>query len=235
MRTTLSDPFETIAGSWIPKTVLASFALGLLITAAIAIAQNVYVWTANVPPQGLATIDAGRLGMVVGTSGIATAFLTAFLVTRFGAERNYRRGREPIPHLTLTLTVTRTPASRSHDAVILTLHAKNTGTALCKIRAIRWSASALSPYDDQSVESMTQQFEQRHEHLERIEFPWQLAFQDTIIYDKAIEPGQTDQSTYLYLVDSQIDAIMASAFVYNNSAAFTTPGWYVRTPHLKPE
>ena len=213
--------------------MLASFALGLLITAAIAIAiaQNVYVWTANVPPRGLATIDAGRLGMVVGTSGIATAFL----VTRFGAERNYRRGREPIPHLTLTLTVTRTPASRSHDAVILTLHAKNAGTALCKIRAIRWSASALSPYDDQSVESMTQQFEQRHEHLERIEFPWQLAFQDTIIYDKTIEPGQTDQSTYLYLVDSQIDAIMASAFVYNNSTAFSTPGWYVRTPHLKPE
>ncbi len=82
---------------------------------------------------------------------------------------------------------------------------------------------------------MPQQFEQCHEHLERIEFPWQSAFQDTIIYDKAIEPGQTDQSTYLYLVDSQIDAIMASAFVYNNSAAFTTPGWYVRTPHLKPE
>ena len=231
MRTTRSDPFETIAGSWIPKTVLASFVLGLLITAAIAIAQNVYVWTASVPPRGLATIDAGRLGMVVGTSGIAAAFL----VTRFGAERNYRRGREPIPHLTLTLTVTRTPASRSHDAVILTLHAKNAGTALCKIRAIRWSASALSPYDDQSVESLTQQFEQRHEHLERIEFPWQLALQDTIIYDKAIEPGQTDQSTYLYLVDSQIDAIMASAFVYNNSTAFSTPGWYVRTPHLKPE
>ena len=235
MRTTRSDPFETIAGSWIPKTVLASFALGLLITAAIAIAQNVYVWTANVPPQGLATIDAGRLGMVVGTSGIATAFLTAFLVTRFGAERNYRRSREPIPHLTLTLTVTRTPSSRSHDAVVLTLHAKNTGTALGKIGAIRWSASALSPYDDQSVESLTQQFEQCHEHLERIEFPWQLAFQDTIIYDKTIEPGQTDQSTYLYLVDSRIDAIMASAFVYNNSTAFSTPGWYVRTPHLKPE
>ena len=213
--------------------MLASFALGLLITAAIAIAQNVYVWTANVPPQGLATIDAGRLGMVVGTSGIATAFLTAFLVTRFGAERNYRRSREPIPHL--TLTVTRTPSSRSHDVVVLTLHAKNTGTALGKIGAIRWSASALSPYDDQSVERMTQQFEQCHEHLERIEFPWQLAFQDTIIYDKAIEPGQTDQSTYLYLVDSRIDAIMASAFVYNNSTAFSTPGWYVRTPHLKPE
>ena len=95
MRTTRSDLFATIAGSWIPKTVLASFALCLLITAAIAIAQNVYVWTANVPPQGLATIDAGRLGMVVGTSGIATAFLTAFLVTLFGAERNYRRSREP--------------------------------------------------------------------------------------------------------------------------------------------
>ena len=155
MRTTRSDPFETIAGSWIPKTVLASFVLGLLITAAIAIAiaQNVYVWTANVPPRGLTTIDAGRLGMVVGTSGIATAFLTAFLVTRFGAERNYRRSREPIPHLTLTLTltVTRTPSSRSHDAVVLTLHAKNTGTAIGKIGAIRWSASALSPYDDQSV------------------------------------------------------------------------------------
>ena len=97
MRTTRSDPFATIAGSWIPKTVLASFVLGLLITAAIAIAQNVYVWTANVPPQGLATIDAGRLGMVVGTSGIATAFLTAFLVTRFGADATTVAAASPFP------------------------------------------------------------------------------------------------------------------------------------------
>ena len=228
MNQRITDLYDAIAASRLPKRVLVAFATLLLITGAIALTQNIYTWLGLTLTPGIATIDAGRLGMVIGTSGTAAAFL----VTLFVAERNYRLSREHIPHLTLTLTVTRTPSSRSHDAVVLTLHAENTGTTLCKIRAIRWSASALSPYDDQNVECMTQQFDQRLEHLEHIEFPWELAFQDTIGYNKAIEPGQTDQSTYLRPVDTQIDAIVASAFVYNNSTPLRTPGWNATTPHL---
>ena len=88
MRNEIRSALEAVANSWIPKVVLGIFVLCLAGTAALAIAQNSYSWRAQTPPDGIAYIDVGRLGMVVGTAGTASAFL----VTLYVAERNYRRG-----------------------------------------------------------------------------------------------------------------------------------------------
>lgn len=98
---------EAVANSWIPKIVLGLFAICLAGTVTVAITQNAYSWSGKNPPPSIAAIDAGRLGMVVGTAGTASAFL----VTLYVAERNYRRGREHIPHLTMRLHVARIAVS----------------------------------------------------------------------------------------------------------------------------
>ncbi len=138
---------EAVANSSIPKIVLGLFAVCLAGTAAIAIIQNAHSWAGKTPPAGIAAIDTGRLGMVIGTAGTASAFLA----TLFVAERNYRRGRENIPHLTMRLHVARIAVSGQYDAIIIALEAENTGSALCRVDEIQWAVHALSNYDDETA------------------------------------------------------------------------------------
>lgn len=124
MGSEIRNLLDAIAGSWIPKAAIITFAATLAMTLAIAVTQNIYMWVDATAPRGIASINVGQLGMVTGTAGTATAFL----VTLYIADRSYRRGREHIPNLTMELEVVRVPASLSYDAVIVALNAKNTGT-----------------------------------------------------------------------------------------------------------
>ena len=169
--------------------------------------------------------------MVIGTSGTAAAFL----VTLYVAERNYRKGREHIPHLTMQLQVTRMAVSGAYDAIVLTLEAKNTGSALCSVDEIQWAVHAISDYDDETAELMRQEFAGRENADQEIEFPWHELDSDTTRHVTAIEPGETEQMTHDFLIPRQIGAVMASAWVSNASQPKTTDGWYRRTPHINKE
>ena len=227
----IRDALEAIADSLIPRVVIGTFITFLAAAAVIAAIQNGYIWSGNTPHQGISSIDAGRLGMVIGTSGTASAFL----VTLYVAQRNYRRSREHIPHLTIQLHVVRTPVSKIRDVAVITLEAKNTGSALCEIGEIHWAIHALAPYDDEEAESMKQEFDNLENKHPETEFPWHVVDEDRIGYYMSIEPGQTEQITHDFLMPEEINAIMASAYVSNVSSPPTTPGWYRRTPHIQKE
>jgi hypothetical protein len=229
MRNEIRSALEAVANSWIPKVVLGIFVLCLAGTAALAIAQNSYSWRAQTPPDGIAYIDVGRLGMVVGTAGTASAFL----VTLYVAERNYRRGREHIPHLTMQLRVNRVAVSGRYDAIVIALEAKNTGSGLCRVDEIQWAVHALSNYDDETAELMRQEFTERDDRGQETEFPWHEIATDVTSHSIAIEPGETEQMTHDVLVPHEIEAVIASAWVSNASRPKTTDGWYRRTPHAK--
>ena len=107
MGSEIRNVLDAIAGSWIPKAAIITFTISLTFTLAVAVTQNIYTWIGATSPPAIASIDVARLGMVVGTSGTAAAFL----VTLYVADRNYRRGREHIPELTMDLQVRRVPAS----------------------------------------------------------------------------------------------------------------------------
>lgn len=80
MRNEISTVIDAIDNSRIPKVTLAIFALSLAATAVLAITQNAYAWLGILPPYGIASVDVGRLGMIVGTSGTAAAFLVTLYV-----------------------------------------------------------------------------------------------------------------------------------------------------------
>lgn len=219
---------DAIAGSWIPKAALIAFVALLAITLGLGITQNAYTWLDATPPRGIDSIDVGRLGMIVGTGGTAAAFL----VTLYVADRNYRRGREHIPSLTMELQVVRVPASRAYDAVIVTLNARNTGTGLCEIDRVQWAIKALSPYDDASIEEMQQEFDGGPNNDLDIEFPWRDAKPEaTVSLNISIEPNETEQMTHDFIVPAEITAIVVSAWVDNASRPKYTEGWYRRTVH----
>lgn len=229
MRNEIRAALDAIASSWIPKLALGIFVSGILLTGIVAITQNVYAWKGSTAPPGIRTIDAGRLGMAVGTSGTAAAFLATLYV----AERNYRRGRVNIPHLTMDLHVHRVAASAQYDGIIVTLNAKNTGSGLCEVNEVYWAIHALSPYDDETTEQMLEEFTGRESADQETEFPWHQVKEEKTVITIAIEPGQTEQMTHDFIIPHEIDAVIVSAWVSNASEPKTTDGWYRRMPHFR--
>ena len=165
--------------------------------------------------------------MVVGTSGTAAAFL----VTLYVADRNYRRGREHIPGLTMDLQVRRVPASQSYDAVMVALNAKNTGTGLCRVDRVYWTLKALSPYDDDSIEDMKQDFSSAPDSARVVEFPWHMLQEEQMAQEVVIEPNETHQMTYDFIIPAEITSVVVSAWVANASEPKFAEGWYRRAVH----
>ena len=231
MRDEIRTVLDAIADSWVPKAAGGAFALCLAFTLAIGITQNVYTWADATPPRWVASIDVWKLGMVTGTAGTAAAFL----VTLYVADRNYRRGREHIPNLTMELQVVRAPASQSYDAVIVTLNTRNTGTGLCQVDLIYWTMQALSPYDDESIEEMQRDFDEAPDSEQTIEFPWHEVKEGLTVKEFVIEPNETEQMTYDFIIRAEIRAIVVSAWVANASQPKHAEGWYRRAVHTVSE
>ncbi len=228
MRNEIRTALDAIADSWVPKAAGPALGVFLVITLAIGMTQNAFTWFGIAPPRGIASIDVWKLGMVVGTAGTATAFLATIYV----AARNYRRGREHIPNLSMEMQIVRTPASLNYDAVVVSLNATNTGTGLCRVDWVRWTLKVVSPYDDGSVEEMQQEFEGAPEDKQDIEFPWHSVREDTVTEGIVIEPNETEQLTYDFIIPAEITAVVVSAWVSNASEFREVEGWYRRRAHV---
>ena len=182
-------------------------------------------------PGFIDSIDVWKLGVVVGTTGTATAVM----VTLYVADRNYRRSREHVPNLSMELQVQRVPASQRYDAVVVTLNAKNTGTGLCEIEEVQWSVGVVSPYDDDTVEEMQHEFDARPDDGHVYEFPWRDVRRDSTRYVAGIEPNEIGQITYEFTIPVEPTAIIVSAWVPNASVPRIAAGWYIRTVHVSKE
>ena len=216
---------DAVASSWIPTAAGVIFGIFMLATLGIGVWQSGALWIGNDPPKVIASIDVWKLGMVVGTSGTATAFLVTLYVTAL----NYRRGREHVPSLSLKLHVNRVAASAKYDAVFISLDATNTGTGLCRVDKVQWYVKAMSPYDDERVDQLVSEFEEKENDVE--EFGWHtLSHRLSLVY-LAIEPNETDQMTYDAIIPAEVTAIVVSAYVNNASIPRETEGWYRRLSH----
>ena len=219
---------EALASSLIPKVVGIAFGFFLVLTLAVGVVQNLYAWTDTNPPAIIASIDVWKLGMVVGTTGTATAVM----VTLYVADRNYRRSREHVPNLSMELQVQRVPASRLYDAVVVTLDAKNTGTGLCEIEEVQWSVKVMSPYGDDDVVEIQDEFDNRPNDDGIYEFPWHEVKKDSTKCAVVIEPNETEQFTYEFTIPAEPVAIIVSVWVLNASERKTVEEWYRRTVHV---
>lgn len=219
-----------IAASWVTKTVVIVFVSSLAFTAAIAITQNVYEWVNVAPPSGIASIDVGKLGTVIGLVGVP-----AFMVAIYIADQRYRHHRPPFPSLTMDIQVTRVRASQNYHAVIVMLNAKNTGTGTCRVNQVIWQLKVLAPYYDESVAEMRHRFSTITDDDPDIEFPWNEMEAKSVTMMILIEPNETEQMTHDFIIPAEINAIVVSAWVRNSSNPLLTEGWYRRTVHVNKE
>ena len=223
----MSPLFEAISGTRLRRIMLGVFVLGVLVTAGLVVGQDVYTWTGNSTFSSIATIDVGRLGLIAGVCGVAAVVVAALL----DAAHIRRRRRERIPRLALTLTVSREPAGDWHDTLVMILEIENTGDAAVGIGTVRWTASVLSPYDNDAVEAMKQEYAQRAEGHAHVEFPWHVAFRESVVCDLSVNPGWTERIVYTHPIDSRIHALMASAYVATGpNNRFKPAGWYALAP-----
>ena len=229
MRYDIGSLLTAIAASWIARAVVIAFVMCLTFTVAIAITQNVYNWVGEAPPLGIASIDVGKLGTVIGLVGVPV-----FMVTIYIADQS----RSRFPSLTMDLQATRVPASQNYHAVVVTLNATNTGTGRCYVTSIRWRLRVLSPYDDDSVVEMQQDFNSTPNSEMDVEFPWYEApdVPDVLtIEDIVVEPRETEQMTHDFIIPAEITAIVVSAWVANASEHEHVEGWYRRAVHISEE
>ena len=82
---------------------------------------------------------------------------------------------------------------------------------------------------------MIEEFEGKGVTDQETEFPWNQVGEGTTSVTMIIEPGETEQMTYDFLISHEIEAILVSAWVSNASESKTTDGWYRRMPHIRPE
>ena len=231
MNNSLRLVLDLLRSSWLPKVALASFLICLAITVSVAVTQNIFDWIGESPPRGIDSVDVWKLGMVTGTAGSATAFL----VTLYVAERNYRRGREHIPSLSLALRLQRVAASKSYDAVVATLEARNSGTGLCSFNEIHWEVAVLSPYDDNDVNELRQEYDERPDDEKDGELPWHTVYDEATKSSVGIEPNEVEQITRDFIIPYEITALAVSAWIVNDSAPKIAEGWYSRTVLIKEE
>ena len=223
MRYDIGILLTAIAASRVAKAVVIAFVMCLTFTVVIAITQNVYNWVGEAPPIGVASIDAGKLGTVIGLVGVL-----AFMVTIYIADQS----RPRFPSLTMDLQVTRVSASQSYDAVVVTLNATNTGTGRCYVTSVRWWLKVLSPYYDDSVAEMQRDFDSAPNREQDVEFPWHEEVPEALtIEDVVVEPNETEQMTHDFIIPAEIRAIVVSAWVANASEPKHVEGWYRRAVH----
>ena len=231
METRLRSALEAVASHWLPRIAWILFATLILATAALGLTQNIYNWMGETPPKGIASIEVWKMGMVIATAGTTTAFLATLYV----AQRNYLQSIEHIPHLTMTLSVERVPVSMTYDVVVASLEAQNTGSGLCTVNEVNWMVVAVSPYDDETMNLLLEEFEGETDRSQEEEFPWYKVSERPVKVDLLIEPGETEQLTQEFVIKSEIESTITSAYVVNGSDPKLTDGWYRRALHRYPK
>ena len=94
---------------------------------------------------------------------------------------------------------------------------------------------AVSPYDDETVNLLVEEFEGETAWSQEEEFPWYKVSERPVKVDLRIEPGETEQLTQEFVIKSEIEATISSAYVVNGSDPKLTDGWYRRALHGHPK
>ena len=100
------------------------------------------------------------------------------------------------------------------------------------VKEVNWMVVVVSPYDDETVEQMRGEYEYDTNRTQEEEFPWREVLQRLVKVDLLIEPGETEQLTQEFVIESKVGATITSVYVANASDSKLTDGWYRRAIHI---
>ena len=199
---------EQVAGAVI-------WTLAALAAATLLIALTVGLWRfGSVAADdgwlaALQSLDLRGVGLAAG--GIAT--MVGVAIAALMGYYKFQLFREGRPHLTIDLTASHRPVSPRHIHLGVTARLSNTSKVKIDVRRCVWELYVVAPYDAADLQTRTSAWH-RHGGRDWDEFPWDwIQDEVTAPQEKTIEPGEIEETTFDFVVDSRIKAVTISLLI----------------------
>ena len=210
----------------------------LLFTLGVGIWRFVRVFAADGWLAALRSVDLRGVGLAAGgiatMVGVASAALVGY--------HKFNLFREGHPHLTIDLTASRRQVSPCHIHIGVTARLANTSKVAITISRSIWALRSIAPYDAAVIQQKTNAFFDGDRCLDEFEeFEWDWIFEPIVLpLGMTIEPGETDEITFDFIVQPAISSATIILFVPNDhhpdapdpvtvsSDSDYGPGWYRR-------
>ena len=224
--------------AWLAKRVgfllvLATFGVSISLAAALV------VWAfpalAN-PPSWMAEVSPSKIVTATWQAAIAVGLVIGGIVGAYKFDL-FREGK---PHLTIDLTVSSRPINDedTHVGVVARLH--NTSRVGVKVENVDWELSVIAPYSEDHLERLIQAFryntsdqkvtDESEDANTWVEFPWQILDSDSQSgIEMMVEPGETEQVTYDFIVPDTVETVSVSMHIKNMEEE--DMGWSRRELH----
>ena len=109
-----------------------------------------------------------------------------------------------------------------------------------KVESVDWELSVIAPYSEDHLERLIQAFrynlsdQKAADETEYtsawVEFPWQILDSDSLFgIDMMVEPGETEQVTYDFIVPGTVETVSVSMYIKNTEEE--EMGWSRREFH----
>lgn len=186
--------------------------------------------------ESIVTIVAVVWGYVISNIGIIQSVvnIAAVVVVGVAAWRNGIIFRHRSPHIDITHDITHRKISDSYTHIAVTATLYNSSRVKVEFFNGLFVAQKVAPLeDDEEVEDLYKEPPEEVSAIGRsIDFPWQILEDVQSSWDKdelIVEPGETMALTIEFVVDSDIEAVLITTYLYNVRAVGRlneTSDWY---------
>lgn len=196
--------------------------LVLLLTLTAGIWRFASVWADDGWRAALQSVDLSGVGLAAGgfatVAGVAIAALVGY--------HKFNLFREGHPHLTIDLTASHRQVSPRYIHIGATARLSNTSKVVVIISTATWDLTSIAPYADAVAGRLKEVFVRGYQH-DGDEFGMSVQNQVTSRFDLRIEPGETDQITFDFITEEDLESVAITLFINNEaeSSATRQAGW----------
>ena len=210
--------------------------MALLFALAVGLGRLVSVGIDDGWLAALQSVDVRGVGLAAG--GVAT--MVGVAIAALVGYYKFQLFRESRPHLTIDLTASHRKVSPRYIHIGVTARLSNTSKVKIDVKRCVWELFVVAPYHADAIDGKINNFFDSGSALWE-EFGWSMIpWPGTQRPDLEIEPGETDEITYDFIVSNGVQSVAVTLAVdneyyrdnpecgYETDAADDIPVWYRR-------
>lgn len=201
----------------------AIFTIGISAIAAIIVLIDLTTVITSPPsnptdpnPNLWASIIGTDFGNKLRSALTALAILTAVSTAWFKLDAF----RELEQHLSITQTITSWPAGPTATLVVVTTTLTNTSKVVVTPERGYCRLAQTAPMTQEEIITATTAPEDRPPNPDEEEMAWPILHEKQRIWpnkDLSIEPGESHQETFQFIIDGEVEAVVALSSIFNPS------------------
>lgn len=165
----------------------------------------------------LRSVDLRGMGLAAG--GIAT--MVGVAIAALVGYYKFQLFREGRPHLTIELTASHRRVSPGFAHIGAIARLSNTSKVVVIVSTATWNLTAIAPYTEAAAERLRQDFVRGYRY-DGDEFGTSLQKQVCSQFYLNIEPGETDEVTLDFIVQSDLESVAITLFIDNDAESSET-------------